>query len=892
MEQESRARVSLKVMCLEDSPRDTEIIRDLLTEAGYDLTMDCTVDKSEFVSLLRSQTYDVILSDFKCPGFDAFEALRLSIDICPHVPFICVSGAVGEDTAIELMKQGVVDYVLKDRIARLPSAIKRASDDLKEQQARKKMEETLRESEERYRTLVTFSPDALFVHVDDRLTLVNPAFCQLLGAADQSQLIGRSVLELVPPQYQDKVRERWNLIPGGQPAPLHEGQFIRLDGTLVDVEVRGVAIDWRGTNGVQVIARDITDRKKAEETLSASEARYRRLFEAARDGILILDADTGMVVDVNPFLAEMLGYSREQFLGKRIWELGFFKDVAASKSNFAELQRKGFIQFENLPLKTARGQLINVEFVSHVYQVDHNKVIQCNIRDITERKKAGEHLRQSEEQFRLIAENVADMIAVLDLNGRRIYNSPAYKSILGDPESLKGTDSFREIHSEDRDRVKQVFQETIRTGVGQRIEYQLMRKDGSIRNVDSKGSVIRDSDGKLSQVIVVSRDVTEEKMLAAQFLRAQRMESIGTLAGGIAHDLNNVLAPIMMAIEVLRSKMADQGGQRILNTIEISAKRGADIVRQVLAFGRGVQGDRILVQLKHVAIEVAKIAGETFPKSIEITTDFPRDLWTVSADPTQMHQVLLNVLVNARDAMPKGGTLTISAENVKLDENYARMHADAKPGEYVSIAVSDTGTGIPEDIREKIFEPFFTTKEIGTGTGLGLSTTLAIVKSHDGFINLYSEVGKGSTFRIYIPATGTASHVPVPGGEPDLPTGNGELILVIDDEAAIREITRETLEAYGYKAVTASDGAEGVAAFAAGKKDIKVVITDIMMPVMDGTAAILALMKINPDVKIIAASGLTARVQVEAPPDPHVQAFLTKPYTAEKLLKALAAVLR
>jgi CheY-like chemotaxis protein len=264
----------------------------------------------------------------------------------------------------------------------------------------------------------------------------------------------------------------------------------------------------------------------------------------------------------------------------------------------------------------------------------------------------------------------------------------------------------------------------------------------------------------------------------------------------------------------------------------------------------------------------------------------------VSADPTQMHQVLLNMLVNARDAMPKGGTLTILAENVDLDENYSRVHLEAVPGVYVSIAITDTGTGIPADIRERIFEPFFTTKEIGMGTGLGLSTTLAIVKSHKGFITLYSELGKGTTFRIYIPATGTASSEAAASEEAVLPRGNGELILVIDDEAAIREITRETLEAYDYKTMTASDGAEGVALFAENKKQIKAVITDIMMPVMDGTAAILALKKISPDVKIIAVSGLTTKGLVGSPSDFNVQAFLTKPTTAESLLKTLAEVLR
>ena len=638
---------------------------------------------------------------------------------------------------------------------------------------------------------------------------------------------------------------------------------------------------------------DITERKRAEEKLSKSERRFHQLFDEAPVGYHELDTE-GRIVAVNNTELEMLGYTTEELLHHHPWE--FIVEPDASRARVSG-QLDGTAPTDSTVERTFKkkdGTMLTVLVRNRTLRNDAKAItgIRSTLQDITERRKGEEHLRQSEEQFRLIAENVADMIAVLDLDGRRIYYSPSYRSILGDPESLRGTDGFQEVHPDDVAMVKQVFRETVKTGIGQRIEYRFLRKDGSERTIDSKGSVIRDGKGKIIRVVVVSRDVTEEKMLAAQFLRSQRMESIGTLAAGIAHDLNNVLAPIMMAIEVLRTKMADQGGQRILSTIETSAKRGADIVKQVLAFGRGVKGDRILVQLKHVVNEVAKIASETMHKSIEIRTDIPRDLWTVSADPTQMHQVLLNMLVNARDAMPKGGTLTISAENVKLDENYSRMNPEARPGAYVSIVITDTGTGIPAGIREKIFEPFFTTKEIGMGTGLGLSTSLAIVKSHEGFINLQSEEGKGTTFRIYIPATGTTSGVTAAREDADLPLGKGEMILIIDDEAAIREITKETLQAYGYKAMTASDGAEGVAVFAENKENIKVVITDIMMPVMDGTAAILVLQKIKPDVKIIAASGLAARAQFKTPSESNVQAFLTKPYTAEMLLKALAAALR
>jgi PAS domain S-box-containing protein len=645
-----------------------------------------------------------------------------------------------------------------------------------------------------------------------------------------------------------------------------------------------------GGNPIRIIGtiNDITQRKKAEQELRL----LAQTLASAQDCISITDLENRFLF-VNDAFRDTYGYTTGDLLGKDVSVLRTVNTPAATTDQILHGTQGGGWHGEILNRRKDGSEFPVELWTSVVKDEAGNPVAMVGVaRNITTRKAAEEDIRQSGEQFRLIAENVEDMIAVLDLDGRRIYNSPSYKGILGDPESLRGTDGFQEVHPEDLERVKRVFRDTVRTGFGQRIEYRLMRPDGTERTIDSKGSVMRDGDGKVSRVVVVSRDVTEEKRLAAQSLRSQRMESIGTLAGGLAHDLNNVLAPIMMAIEVLRRKIPEKDGQSILNTLETSAKRGADIVRQVLAFGRGVKGERILVQLRHVAIELAKIAGETFPKSIDIRTNMPRNLWTVLADPTQMHQVLLNMLVNARDAMPRGGTLTLSAENIVLDEQYSRTHLDAKPGAHVCVVITDTGTGIPAAIREKIFEPFFTTKEIGMGTGLGLSTTSAIVRSHGGFITLESEVGKGTAFRIYIPATGAISGVEAGSEEAELPAGNGELVLVIDDEAAIREITKETLQAYGYTVMTAGDGAEGVALFANNQENIKVVITDIMMPVMDGTAAILALKKIKPDVKIIAASGLGSKGHFTPPPKSSIQGFLSKPYTAEKVLNVLAAALK
>lgn len=373
--------------------------------------------------------------------------------------------------------------------------------------------------------------------------------------------------------------------------------------------------------------------------------------------------------------------------------------------------------------------------------------------------------------------------------------------------------------------------------------------------------------------------------------RAQRLESIGTLASGIAHDLNNILTPILAVAQLLPLKFPDvyEQDNHLLEILENSAKRGADLVKQVLSFARGVEGKRMALQLKHLIREVVKILKETFPKSVEVYIDIAPDLWLVSGDGTQLHQVLMNLCVNARDAMLNGGTLSICAENLLIDENYARMHLEAKTGPYTVTTVSDTGVGIPREVLDRIFEPFFTTKEQGKGTGLGLSTVIGIVKSHGGFVNVYSEVGSGTSFKIYLPAVQEMEAQPAQ--EVEILAGQGELILVVDDEPAIRDITTTALETYNYKALTASDGIEAVAVYAEHREEISLVLTDMMMPEMDGITTIRTLQKINPQVKIIAVSGLVSNDKLSQAASFGVKTFLSKPYTARELLTTINLVL-
>jgi signal transduction histidine kinase len=333
------------------------------------------------------------------------------------------------------------------------------------------------------------------------------------------------------------------------------------------------------------------------------------------------------------------------------------------------------------------------------------------------------------------------------------------------------------------------------------------------------------------------------------------MESLGTLASGIAHDLNNALTPMLMTVQLLERKLQDKQSQQWLSILETNIKRGADLVKQVLSFARGVEGKHTTLQMGQLISEIEQIAKQTFSRAIVIRTDIPAEnLWTVSGDATQLHQVLMNLCVNARDAMPEGGILGISAQNLWIDENYARMNLDAKVGPYVVITVSDTGIGIPRKIVDRIFEPFFTTKELGKGTGLGLSTVIGIIKSHGGFVNVYSEVGKGTQFKVYLPVTQTIETDCIPAVHKELPAGHGELILVVDDEDSIREITKTSLETNAYKVLTASDGIEAVALYTQHKEEISVVLIDMMMPSMDGPTTIRILQKLTRRSRLLASA--------------------------------------
>ncbi|WP_238360588.1 GAF domain-containing hybrid sensor histidine kinase/response regulator [Iningainema tapete] len=505
--------------------------------------------------------------------------------------------------------------------------------------------------------------------------------------------------------------------------------------------------------------------------------------------------------------------------------------------------------------------------------------------ELNERKRSQEKIR---EQSALL-DVTTDAINVQALDNQIVFWNKGAEHLYG-WKAIEALDrnANQLLYKETSPEIQKVWEVVVETGSWQGELHQVTKSDKEIV-VSSRWTLMRDKQGQPKSILVVNTDITEKKQLEAQFLRTQRLESIGTLASGIAHDLNNVLGPILMVAQLLQETIPDLPSQRLLAEIEASTKRGASLVKQVLSFARGIEGKRTILQVKHLLLEIEQIAKQTFPKSIKIYTDVSPNLWTVCADATQLHQVLMNLVVNARDAMPIGGTLSICAENLFIDEHYAQMNLDAKVGPYIALTISDTGTGIPPKILERIFEPFFTTKEVGKGTGLGLSTVMGIIKNHGGFVNVYSEVGRGTQFKVYLKAVEGSQQQQAEDLE--LPKGHGELILVVDDELSIREITKISLLINNYQVLTASDGIEAIALYAQHKAKISLVLMDMMMPEMDGQTTIRTLQKINPQIKIIATSGLASNDRIAQAAGVGVKAFLSKPYTAPELLKTLSSVL-
>jgi PAS domain S-box-containing protein len=642
---------------------------------------------------------------------------------------------------------------------------------------------------------------------------------------------------------------------------------------------------------VLVLVHDITQSKQAELELQRTEERLRYLLTANPAVIYACEARGRFTMTfVSENVSRMLGYQSWDFLADpHFWMTQIHPEDRDRV--FADLQQiidLGAHVYEYRFLHQD-GNYIWVRDELRLILDSHGKPLEIigYWSDITDRKQAEQVIQEQAD----LLDIAPDAIFVHDLDYQiLVWNKGAAQLYGWQPTEAIGRDSRQFIGEDELPQFEAAMEIVLTVGAWQG-ELTKITTTGKPVIVSSRRSLLHDAAGNPKSILIVETNITEQKKLESQFFRAQRLESLGTLASGIAHDLNNILTPILGIVEILPLQFPnlDSRTKNLLTILNESTLRGAELVQQILSFTRGVEGKWTCIQVHHIVKEVNRIIKQTFPKNIEAVFDYSQHLWTIEADSTQIHQVLINLCVNARDAMPNGGTLTIRTENITIDDNHTRIHLDAHPGDYIIISISDTGVGMISETLDRIFDPFFTTKEVGRGTGLGLSTAMVIVKNHGGFINVYSEVGKGTWFKVYLPAIGT-HETPAPPIE-NLALGCNELILIVDDEMSIRAITSTILETHNYRVSTAADGIEAIATYAELKHEIDVVLLDLMMPSLDSVTIVKTLHKLSPHVRIIAMSGLSSNEQItKTLQDNGVLSFISKPFTAENLLNTLAKV--
>ncbi len=760
---------TLNVLMVEHVLPDAELSLQELKRAGFKVRADLVQTPEEFAERLQAHSYDIILADYRLPDWTGLEALVTLRQLGKEIPFVLVTGTLGEEAAVECLKQGVDDYVLKDRLARLTVAVHRALEEKALREERAGAERALRESEAGFRLLFANNPLPMWVYDTESLQClqVNEAAIADYGYS-REEFLGMRLSDVLSPEdiprLLQEVTEQQEMVRFGL-----SWRHRLKDGRIIDAEIASHTLDFAGRRAALVVALDVTERKRAEEALRESEARYRELVKNAIYGISRISRG-GRFLYVNPALVAMLGYGSEE--------------------------------------------------------------------------------------------------EVLSLN--------LATDICRDP--VAPTRLLEQITAQDRI---------------EWVEVEWKRKDGSPILVRMSGRTVRDAQGQVAYFEGIAEDVTERRALEKQLRQVQKFKAIGQLAGGIAHDFNNVIGAILGWAELGEDQTpADSPLRSHFKKIKEQAERAAALTRQLLAFARRQILEPQNIHLNQTIAELLSLLEKVIGKDIELKTVLAPNLCGIRADPTQVEQVLMNLCLNARDAMPHGGQLLIGTQNAEMDEEYCRRHAHARPGDYVLLSVSDTGVGMDAATLEHIFEPFFTTKEVGKGTGLGLATVYGVVKQHGGFVYVYSEPGRGTTFRVYWPVSaGAPARDDRKGKTRAEPVRGGETILLAEDHDGVREMARVTLEGLGYRVVLAGDGEEALRLFDAHRDAIALVLLDVVMPKLGGPEVYARMCAAKPGLAVVFTTGYSAEMGALSEVVEKGIPVLQKPYTPALLGSKVREVL-
>ena len=923
----------LKVLLVEDNPGDFRLIDEMLKEvssAKFELVWANRL--SAGLEHLKQGIFDVLLLDLGLPdsqGFDTFEKIH---DQASQIPIIVLTGLADDGLAddglaMRAVREGAQDYLVKGRIdsnllvhsIHYATERKRAEEEIKTKneelaaaneelvaaneefeaaneelittnQELQRTEEALRESEARYKRLIDSVTDYIYtVRVQDGRaveTTHGPGCVAVTGyTSGEYQADPYLWYRMVYAQDRDAVAEQAaRVIAGETTAPL-EHRIVHRDGSIrwvrntsvphYDEHRRLVAYDGLITN--------ITEHKRTEEALRESEERYRTQFDEALDGICLADAETGIIIDCNQELSALVGRDKAEMIGQPQTILHPpADDNTAFSPTFKQHLTNKEGQVLGTQVVTKTGEIREVEIKAHYLDLQGRKMLQGIFRDITEHKRAEEALRDSEERYRTLVASATDMIFIAQ-DGILRFPNPATLTITGYSEEELSTLPFANIiHPEDREMVIEKHTRRLKgEEVPNTYSFRILTKGEEVLWVQLN-AVLVTWEGRPG-VLCSLRDITPQKRLEEQYLHAQKMEAVGTLAGGVAHDFNNLLQAVLGNAQMfLMEKKADDPGYQQMVAIKQAAQRGAELTQRLLTFSRKVQSKPKVLNLNQEVMEVEKLLRRTISKMIEVELRLSGNPWAISADPVQMGQVIMNLALNARDAMPEGGRLVIGTQNMTLDEEFCRSHVGLRAGSYVLLSVSDTGQGMGKEVLQHLFEPFFTTKAVGRGTGLGLAMVYGIVKGHEGYIECESELGKGSIFKIYFLAVEQAVEEEE-AEEEERPRGGRETILLVDDEESLRDLAKEILSTFGYTVITASDGEGALEIYRREKDKIHLIILDIIMPGIGGMRCLEGLQSIDPEVRVVIATGYT--------PEGEAGGYISKPYDMRELLRVVREAL-
>ena len=877
----------LRILHLEDEPDYSQLTRDLLAKEGIDAVVVLATSRAEFESALTNGEFDIVLADYTLPTFTGIQALEIVQAKTPQTPFLLVSGTIGEQAAIESLRAGATDYVLKHSPERLVPAVRRAVEEARERMRRRHAETEVIRRERHFRGLSDNSLDIVTLLNGEGVFQYNsPSVKRVLGY-EPSELIGQSAFALIHPDELPAVLGRFQEGLGHpEDTVTLEFRFRHRDGSWVHLEAVGQSrLADPDVAAVVVNSRDVTARRRIERELRESEQRFRDLFEDSPDAIFVEGPD-GNVLDANQAACRLHGVGREKLVGMNVLDLVPVEKRRKVLRDFRRLVDGEITRVEGESV-SVDGRMTPVEIHATPIEYRGGPAVLLHVRDISERKHTEAALRSSERLFHSVWENSVEGKRLTDGRGDIVAVNEAFCKLVGMSRAELEGKPFTVIYAdtEQPERIlKKYRQDFLDRVIEHHIECCLTLRTGANVMLEQTNSVV-ELRGQPTVLLASFRDLTAQKQLEDQLRHSQRMDAVGQLAGGVAHDFNNILTVIHGHASLLLGRGGLAGAtSRSAQQILQAAERAANLTRQLLTFSRRQVMQQRRLDLNEVVGNMTKMLGRILGEDIALELSYWPEPPVIQADAGMMEQVLLNLAVNARDAMPHGGHLSIRISVQDLETPHTSQHTEARPGRFVCLTVADSGTGIAPEILQRIFEPFFTTKEVGKGTGLGLATVYGIVKQHQGWVEVESQIGRGATFRVYLPTARAFAD-----GEEESPLetavrGGNETILVVEDEQPVRELVCSLLKGQGYRILAAKSGASALQVWRDHKDEVAMLLTDVVMPdQMNGRELAEKLWADRPDLKVIFTSGYGTDIVGSDWVQRHGLQYVQKPYHPHKL---------